>query len=836
MSSNDRFVKPGDTTPPSQTSAQEEDRAQMVPSEIAPPPLDTHARLAGRGSRANPPSSNMVFHDLTWKESDLADADAVVQRRVLSRGKQEGLDQENYLVLDPAYVGDDDGGGMIGGGGEGAGGRESGVDSMLHSDRNTNKNDDDVGHNAPGNRTVRRASSANQPTRPSAAERVPATSSDRSSSGRDKEAPKPTPPPRESVAGAAVVPALGLATAVAGRSTTGGYIRYAGGGAAEDSSQLQTRPGAAVVDSSPLEEGSGAASFQNEDKVSASSPGTIIATAASEFALRSEQPPPPDSPARPRHVTQQASLSNGPRVGDVRSLLGCNGAVLDVDTEAMEAGARREGEESVARFVSTTGTAQFGRTESASTELRENDAVHDRSHFSGTRDGSSGSIGRDWDGMNGLKQQQSFAFADGGLEVGGSTAAAETGNSPDIDRVLAGGCGGRGRHIVSGSSSGATGGGCNTFSLNQDTMTGPASASSQVLHVVLAFAVFSLVAFHKAGEGVSSRSHLSAGSAGGRQGFGVGSRPASGKRSSKGSGSGTGSSHRNSTRPSSDTLKRRRSGSDVGFSVKPSPLARRLRAAWSRLWYAAEKDLATRWHAAGQALAALRKAWAALWVPPPHAEADVLAEALASSPRFSYGGDHGHRSVAGEGGGMSDRRRQRSRNVGRSRRGMGGGSVSSPTSTQEARISRDKSAIVRRKLGLNYLNLWGFRPLAGPGGSRGSRSPKFLLVLDLDETLVHCSPHPLDSASRRLRNSGSGTIHPDLKVEMRGGAPSDRPECIYTWKRPHLDVFLDVVSRWYEIAVFTSGRQCYAEVREHEVTDSAWDGEGWEGSLRLRRT
>lgn len=107
--------------------------------------------------------------------------------------------------------------------------------------------------------------------------------------------------------------------------------------------------------------------------------------------------------------------------------------------------------------------------------------------------------------------------------------------------------------------------------------------------------------------------------------------------------------------------------------------------------------------------------------------------------------------------------------------------------------------------------------MVGPGGGRGSRSRsrKFLLVLDLDETLVHCSPHLTGPVTRRLDADGRMVhVQPDLKVEIRAGAPSDRPACMHAWKRPHLDIFLGVVSRWYEIAVFTSGRRCIAEVRE----------------------
>ncbi|CAM9362947.1 unnamed protein product, partial [Sphacelaria rigidula] len=404
-----------------------------------------------------------------------------------------------------------------------------------------------------------------------------------------------------------------------------------------------------------------------------------------------------------------------------------------------------------------------------------------------------------------------FNFADGGLELGGSTAAGEPGNSPDIHRVLDPGCGNHG-----GGNDGHLGG-CDPLSLSQNLMVSPASPYSQALHMILACAVFVLVAVHKAGDGgVPSRSNVSIGGSSG-SGPGTESSGSSSRRRSSGT---RGAAFRtDSTRRSSnDGAKRRKSGSGAGFPASRPPLLRRLRAAWSKLWHAAEKELATHWRAAGQALASLRQAWGALWVPPPHAEADVLAEALASPPRFRCRAVHGHGSVTVGVSTSSDRRRRRrrrgSRNAGQQDLSTGGGSEGPGSSAQDA-YARGESAIEpRRKLGLHFLNLWGFRPLTDPSGVRGSRSrsPKFLLVLDLDETLVHCSPYPLYPATRRPRSDGSVRhVRPDLKVEMRGGAPSDRPACMYAWKRPHLDVFLGVVSRWYEIAVFTSGRRCYAE-------------------------
>lgn len=467
-------------------------------------------------------------------------------------------------------------------------------------------------------------------------------------------------------------------------------------------------------------------------------------------------------------------------------------------------------------FVFSAVPARFGRPESIAVGVEDD--------FVGTGD-KKGRKGRNGGGRrrgggsaseSSVGTDSAFNFADGGLELGGSTASGEPGNSPDVDRVLDAGCSNHG-----GGGGGGDGrmGGCDPLSLTQNFMVSPASPYSQALHMILACAVFVLVAVHKAGDGgVPSRSNVSIGGS-----FASGAGTESSGSSSKRRPPGTrGATFRtDSTRRSSNEgTKRRKSGSGAGFPASRPPLLRRLRAAWSKLWHAAEKELATHWRAAGQALASLRQAWGALWVPPPHAEADVLAEALASPPRFRCRAVHGHGSVTVGVGASSDRRRRRrrrgSRNAGHQDVGTGGKSAGAGSSAQDAYVRGESATEPRRKLGLHFLNLWGFRPLMDPSGGRGSRSrsPKFLLVLDLDETLVHCSPYPLDPATRRPRSDGSVRhVRPDLKVEMRGGAPSDRPACMYAWKRPHLDVFLGIVSRWYEIAVFTSGRRCYAEVR-----------------------
>jgi len=75
-------------------------------------------------------------------------------------------------------------------------------------------------------------------------------------------------------------------------------------------------------------------------------------------------------------------------------------------------------------------------------------------------------------------------------------------------------------------------------------------------------------------------------------------------------------------------------------------------------------------------------------------------------------------------------------------------------------------------------------------------SKKMTLILDLDETLVHSSVKPLDYYNWKIHIPASG----------------DQRSCtFYVAVRPHTSLFLQAMSRWYEVVVFTASLQHYAD-------------------------
>jgi len=76
---------------------------------------------------------------------------------------------------------------------------------------------------------------------------------------------------------------------------------------------------------------------------------------------------------------------------------------------------------------------------------------------------------------------------------------------------------------------------------------------------------------------------------------------------------------------------------------------------------------------------------------------------------------------------------------------------------------------------------------------RTSNTPKVTLVLDLDETLVHCSTEPLDLAEFQFPVFFNNTEYQ-----------------VYVRKRPHFEEFLKKVSQKFEVVIFTASQEVYA--------------------------
>ncbi|XP_014668346.1 PREDICTED: CTD nuclear envelope phosphatase 1-like [Priapulus caudatus] len=91
-------------------------------------------------------------------------------------------------------------------------------------------------------------------------------------------------------------------------------------------------------------------------------------------------------------------------------------------------------------------------------------------------------------------------------------------------------------------------------------------------------------------------------------------------------------------------------------------------------------------------------------------------------------------------------------------------------------------------------------PLSPMSKHRLSIVRRKVLVLDLDETLIH-SYH-------------DGVLRPTVKP----GTPPDfvikviidrHPVRFFVHKRPHVDFFLEIVSQWYDLVIFTASMEIY---------------------------
>ena len=74
------------------------------------------------------------------------------------------------------------------------------------------------------------------------------------------------------------------------------------------------------------------------------------------------------------------------------------------------------------------------------------------------------------------------------------------------------------------------------------------------------------------------------------------------------------------------------------------------------------------------------------------------------------------------------------------------------------------------------------------------KAPDINLVLDLDETLVHCSVDPIPDADVTFPVAFNGCNYQ-----------------VYVRKRPHLDKFFASIAGKFEVTIFTASQQVYAE-------------------------
>ncbi|ODV58124.1 Nem1-Spo7 phosphatase catalytic subunit NEM1, partial [Ascoidea rubescens DSM 1968] len=77
---------------------------------------------------------------------------------------------------------------------------------------------------------------------------------------------------------------------------------------------------------------------------------------------------------------------------------------------------------------------------------------------------------------------------------------------------------------------------------------------------------------------------------------------------------------------------------------------------------------------------------------------------------------------------------------------------------------------------------------------------KKTLILDLDETLIH-------SLSKSSRLSITSSAHM-VEVKLNN---NNIPTLYYVYKRPYCDEFLNIVSQWFNLIIFTASVKEYAD-------------------------
>lgn len=89
--------------------------------------------------------------------------------------------------------------------------------------------------------------------------------------------------------------------------------------------------------------------------------------------------------------------------------------------------------------------------------------------------------------------------------------------------------------------------------------------------------------------------------------------------------------------------------------------------------------------------------------------------------------------------------------------------------------------------------------------------PRKTLILDLDETLVHSCYLDPDTNDVVGCTFVPETAVPDytLNIPILSGL---HPIEFHVFKRPYVDLFLDLVSKWYDVVIYTASLQAYATI------------------------
>ncbi|CAH1286446.1 unnamed protein product [Diabrotica balteata] len=104
-------------------------------------------------------------------------------------------------------------------------------------------------------------------------------------------------------------------------------------------------------------------------------------------------------------------------------------------------------------------------------------------------------------------------------------------------------------------------------------------------------------------------------------------------------------------------------------------------------------------------------------------------------------------------------------------------------------------------------------PLSPLSKHRLSIVKRKILVLDLDETLVHSHHNGV------VRQTVRPKMPPDFVLDL---IIERHPVQFFVHKRPHVNYFLDIVSQWYELVIFTASIEVYGT----EVADRLDAGTG----------